>query len=182
MGHNGAPGAGVIETYMLDPLVVALGLLLYKSTSLIWMDLGTISLSALCASCFGLFLPPLLARALGLPRQMCMAAATRFITIPLAVLVSPKLGAHEDQRSLAVLFIVCSGLLGATLGRLVMNRFANEKVRGYSIGGSSHVLGIMSLAVDDRKALPYGTAIFILNGVFGVILLSIPPISDAVVN
>lgn len=171
-------GAGAYLSMLLEPLVVALALLLYERRDVLWQDLLPILTTTFVAAVSGLFSTASFAWLLGLPRMLSIAAVSRFLTAPLALEVAESLSASVP---VALAMVTCTGLLGAIFGEIVLTACGinSPPTQGLALGASAHVFGTVSLMSWAPNAVPYAAVCFVMVGSMTVVLASLPPVNAA---
>jgi putative effector of murein hydrolase len=170
-GTTASFGAGDLISSMLGPAVISFGLQLYQSREMLLSNSFRVMISTIFASIFGLFSSAFLAKFLSLtPASVSLSPLTRCITTPLALAGASLTGA---DKSLTVLLVVLTGLLGASIGEKLLS-FLNIKDSisvGLAMGASSHGIGSAALAHDPIK---FTSAIvsMTLTGLWTVALLT----------
>lgn len=160
---------------LLNPLVVALALLLFERRKLLQRDRKVIIGTSLLAAFSGIFTTALMARLLQLPGCLARPTVGRYCTAPLALAVAQNLGASPP---LTVAMVVASGFIGIFAARplLARLRVTRSRERGLAIGAVSHVLGTVSLASWDEPAVPYSALCFVLASGATAAFTALPPV------
>lgn len=156
--------------WMLGPATVALAFPLYRQWSILEKNVWALGLG-LAVSCLGSLL---IVYALGVAGHLStptlMASMTKSITTPIALATAKDFG---SDPALAVLMVVLSGILGATLATPLLNlcKIHDPRARGFGVGIASHGLGAaVAFQKSDTKGAWAGLAMA-LNGILTPILL-----------
>eukprot|EP00931_Biecheleriopsis_adriatica_P043107 TRINITY_DN24639_c0_g1_i2.p1 TRINITY_DN24639_c0_g1~~TRINITY_DN24639_c0_g1_i2.p1 ORF type:complete len:451 (+),score=75.51 TRINITY_DN24639_c0_g1_i2:26-1378(+) len=175
--YAGPDGAGTIMSRLLNPLVVALALLLFERRRLLRRDSLLILGSAAGAAAAGLFGTALLARILQLKPVLAVSSVSRYCTAPLALAVASSLNASQP---LAIAMVVASGFVGIFIARPLLNWLSvdGSRERGLAIGAVSHVLGTVSLASWDEAAVPYSALVFVITSGLTAALVAVPVVQN----
>jgi len=177
--YSSPAGAGPLMSRLLNPLVIALALLLFERRRLLQRDSALIIATSMLAAAFGLFGTAVIARMLQLPKALAAASVSRYCTAPLALAVSSSL---HSSAPLTVAMVVASGFLGIFVARPLLRWLGvdGSRERGLAIGAVSHVLGTVTLASwDETTAVPYCALCFVLSSGFAAALAATPPVQVA---
>ena len=124
----------------LGPTTVALAVPLFMNLrrirQMFWPIVITLVLGGVVATLSGIGL----AWAFGIEHSMLMSLAPKSATSPIAMLVAEEIG---GIASLAAVFVLVAGVLGAMFGVEVMRRFGivHPVAMGFSLGIVSHAVG-----------------------------------------
>lgn len=173
--YSSPGGAGPLMSMLLNPLVVALALLLFERRKLLRRDRKLIIGTSLLGAFSGIFGTALMARLLQLPGPLAKPTVGRYCTAPLALAVAGNISASPP---LTVAMVVASGFVGIFAARplLAWLQVTKSRERGLAIGAVSHVLGTVSLASWDEKAVPYSALCFVLASGSTAAFTSLPPV------
>jgi len=83
----------------------------------------------------------------------------------------------------AVTVVVLTGVLGASIGASVMSKLGirNPAARGMGIGAAAHGLGTAAFK-NEETAFPFGAISMALTACASTVLVSIPPIRQALIT
>lgn len=101
-----------------------------------------------------------------------LSLLSRNITSPLAMAIASLLGADV---SLAVSFVVITGLIGANFGASILDSFGikDAVARGLGIGAAAHGLGTAAF-VNEEDAFPFAAIAMALTASATTVIVSIP--------
>ena len=156
--------------FMLGPTTVALAYPLYLQVPRLRALYRPLLLALLAGSVTGIVSAVLIARSLGLSPGIQLALAPKSVTTPIAMGILEKLG---GEASLAAVFVVVTGLVGATLTFPLLDllRVKDPAVRGFAQGLSSHGFGTArAFQLDPRMGAFAGLAMA-LNGLLTALLV-----------
>jgi len=111
-----------------------------------------------------------LARVLGADPAIIGALYSKSVTAPIAMGVAERIGASP---TLTAVFAVCTGILGAVLGRYVLD-FVGARVwwqRGFALGTASHGIGVSRAFSVHPEAGTYASLAMGLHGILGALLI-----------
>ncbi|WP_203566604.1 LrgB family protein [Aestuariimicrobium ganziense] len=134
-----AEGAKIL-TFLLGPATVALALPLHRQLKLVQraapMVLGAVTAGAVLSVLAGYWV----VRALGGTAELAASMAPKSATAPIAMPLAEQIG---GVASIAVAFVMVSGLSGAVLGPKLLDlaRVTDPRARGLAMGVSSHGIG-----------------------------------------
>lgn len=97
---------------------------------------------------------------------------TKSITAPIAIITSEQIGAIP---SLAVGFVIITGIIGALLGTLIFKiaKIKHETSKGFALGLISHGIGTARAIEIGEKAAAFSALAMGLCGIFTAIFLPI---------
>lgn len=156
--------------FFLGPATVALALPLYNNLKHIKSLFIPIVLTLFIAGSFSIVI------ALGLLYLMdaniatILSMATKSITAPIAIITSEQIGAIP---SLAVGFVIITGIIGALLGNVIFKliNIKHDTSKGFALGLISHGIGTARAVEMGEKAAAFSALAMGLCGVFTAILL-----------
>lgn len=125
---------------LLQPATVAFAVPLYKYYNVLKKHAVEILVSVLSGSIVAMFSSAVLAKWMHLDITLITSLIPRSVTTPIAMNVSEVIGGVPN---ITAVFVIITGLMGATLGPIVMKMFRidNEVARGILFGTSSHGTG-----------------------------------------
>lgn len=162
---------GIIH-FLLGPATVALALPLYKNLKLIRSYFVPIVATLFLGGTFTIL------SALGIlwlfdaSTSTMLSMTTKSVTAPITIITAQDIGAIP---SLAMGFVVITGLLGALFGSFIFKilRIKHDAAKGFSLGLISHAIGIArALEISDKAAAFAALAM----GLVGVMIAIILPI------
>ena len=163
--------ATFILDLLLSPVTVALAIPLYINRHLIkenWLPIIVATIVGVGSSFLTVYL---LGLALGIDQSITFAMLPRGVTTAIAKDVASILGVSE-QVSITISMVVLTGVIGATLGPLLIKLFHDKDdiVVGLSLGSSSHAIGTSKAFEYSEKAGSIATISIITNGLLTVLL------------
>lgn len=156
--------------FLLGPATVALAIPLYRQFDRVRKSALAILVSLVCGSVTSAASAIAIAWALGAQPQSIISLAPKSVTAPVAMGISEQLGGIP---SLTAVIVILTGIVGATLGPLVLNALGvrDWSARGLAIGTASHGIGTArALQVDELAGAFSGLAMG-LNALATAILL-----------
>lgn len=162
-------------TYILDvllsPVTVALAIPLYINRHVIKENWLAIIISTIVGVSSSILSVYLMCQILNVDRDIMFAIFPRGVTTVIAKDVANILGVSE-QMSITVTIVVVTGIVGATLGPLLIKIF-NDKddvLVGLSLGSSSHAVGTSKAFDYSSKAGSIATISIVTNGLLTVLV------------
>ena len=158
--------------FVLGPATVALALPLYKNLKLIHAYFVPIVTTLVLGSAFTIL------SALGIlwlfdaSTTTMLSMTTKSVTAPITIITAQDIGAVP---SLAMGFVVITGLLGALFGSFIfkMLRIKHDAAKGFALGLISHAIGIARSVEISEKAAAFAALAMGLVGVLIAVLLPI---------
>jgi predicted murein hydrolase (TIGR00659 family) len=151
--------------FLLGPATVALGVPLYRHRQLVARDLlpmaAALGVGALVAITSAL----LIARAMGVPREVLVSLAPKSVTAGVAMAVTEALGGIP---SLTAALVILTGITGAIVVTPLMNllRMRDYAARGFAAGLAAHGIGTARAFTVDPIAGTFAGIAMGLNAVF----------------
>ena len=126
--------------FLLGPATVALALPLYRQWRLVRQSFLAIMVSIVTGGLFSAASGVALAMLLGAAPEIAASLAPKSVTTPVAMGVAERLG---GLPSLTAAVVICSGIVGASLGPLVLTicGVTDWRARGMAIGTVAHGIG-----------------------------------------
>lgn len=158
--------------FLLGPATVALAVPLYRQFDRVRKSVWAILISLLCGSITSAASAVAIAWLLGANAVSIISLAPKSVTAPVAMGISEQMG---GLPSLTAVIVILTGIIGATLGPLVLNwlRIHDWSVRGLAIGTASHGIGTArALQVNELAGAFSGLAMG-LNALATAIVLPI---------
>ncbi|HEY5975866.1 MAG TPA: LrgB family protein [Geobacteraceae bacterium] len=147
-----------VMTFLLGPATVALALPLYRHREALQRYALPILAGVAAGSLSTMATAIWLGRLTGLSHQLQLSLAPKSITAPIAMEVARLTG---GDPSLAVAFVVATGMLGSMLGPPLLSRLqvANPVARGLAMGTTSHGQGTaMAIMEGETQGAMAGIA------------------------
>lgn len=126
--------------FLLGPATVALALPLYRQWRMVRHSLLAVAASIVIGGLFSAFAGVLLAILFGAAPEVTASLAPKSVTTPVAMGVAERIG---GLPSLTAAVVICSGIVGASLGPLILTlcRVTDWRARGLAIGTVAHGIG-----------------------------------------
>lgn len=158
--------------FILGPATVALALPLYKNLKLIRSYFMPIVVTLVLGSAFTIL------SALGIlwlfdaSTTTMLSMTTKSVTAPITIITAQDIGAVP---SLAMGFVVITGLLGALLGNFIFKllRIKHDAAKGFALGLISHAIGIARSVEISEKAAAFAA---LAMGLVGVLIAVVLPL------
>jgi len=158
--------------FLLGPATVALALPLYKNLKLIRSYFMPIVVTLFLGGTFTIL------SALGIlwlfdaSTTTMLSMTTKSVTAPITIITAQDIGAIP---SLAMGFVVITGLLGALFGSFIFKilRIKHDAAKGFALGLISHAIGIARAVEISDKAAAFAALAMGLVGVVIAVLLPI---------
>ena len=138
-----------IMTFLLGPATVALALPLYKNRQSFFKNIVPAGCGLLAGSLGTMVVAGLTARILGFSQLLTASIAIKSTTVPIAVEIARIV---HGAPALTAIFVVITGMLGASLGPWLMNRagITHPVSRGLALGTISHGQGTAEAVVEGQ--------------------------------
>ncbi len=162
-------GAQMIH-HLLGPATVSFAVPLYRQRKRIQNLWRPLVVSLIVGSLVGILSVVLLGYFLGLPMEVLISLAPKSATTPIAMAVAEKNG---GVASLATVFVMVTGVLGAVIGVEFMKTLKIRPVaaQGFALGLSSHGLGSFRAFQIGEVAGAFAGLAMALNGILTAILI-----------
>ena len=156
--------------FFLGPATVALALPLYKNLKYIKSLFFPIFITLFFGSIFTISISVCILWFLDSNSLTILSMTTKSITAPIAIISSEQIGAIP---SLAVGFVIITGIIGAVFGTTVFKimRIKNDTSQGFALGLISHGIGTAKAVEISQRAAAFSALAMELNGIFTAILL-----------
>ncbi|MDB5370998.1 MAG: hypothetical protein JWP20_2556 [Roseomonas sp.] len=144
--------------FLLGPATVALAVPLHRQWRGLRSAMLPAAVSILLGGIFAAALGVGIALALGAAPEVVASLAPRSVTTPVAMGIAERLG---GLPSLAAVLVLCSGVVGAAVGPLVLNwaGVVDWRARGLAMGTAAHGIGTArALSVDMTAGVFSGLA------------------------
>lgn len=159
-----------ILTFLLGPATVALAVPLYQNVRRVRAVLMPVLLTLLLGGTLATVLGIGLAWLLGAGHMVMMTLAPKSVTSPIAMLVADEIG---GSASLAAVFVMLTGMLGAMFGVELMRvfRIVHPAARGLALGMVAHAIGTARALQDSEEAGAFAALGMSLMGVITAVAL-----------
>lgn len=126
--------------FLLGPATVALAVPLFRQTATLKRALPVIVFGVLFGSLIASASTVILAWALGASPETLASLAPKSVTTPVAMGIADEIG---GVPALTAVCVIATGIVGATLGPMVMNkaRLKDWRARGFAMGVAAHGIG-----------------------------------------
>ncbi|MBS7326371.1 MAG: LrgB family protein [Thiopseudomonas sp.] len=162
-------GASIL-TFLLGPATVALAVPLYQNVRRVRAVLMPVLITLLLGGTLATVLGIGLAWLLGAEHMIMMALAPKSVTSPIAMLVAEEIG---GSASLAAVFVMITGILGAMFGVELMRLFRIEHpaAKGLALGMVAHAIGTARALQDSEETGAFSALGMSLMGVITAVAL-----------
>lgn len=156
--------------FLLGPATVALAIPLYNQIERVRRSVVSLLSALVLGSLSAAGSAAAIAWALGASPQVVASIAPKSVTTPIAMGISEKLG---GLPSLTAVLVILTGVLGATLGPILLNllRIRDWRARGLAIGVGGHGIGTARAMQVNEVAGAFAGLAMGLNALATAILL-----------
>ena len=156
--------------FFLGPATVALALPLYKNLKYVKSLFIPIVFTLFIAGIFSIVIAISLLWIFGADLPTILSMTTKSITAPIAIITSQQIGGIP---SLAVGFVLITGIIGALFGTIVFKLAGvkHDTSKGFALGLVSHGIGTARAIEISEKAAAFGALAMGLSGIFTAIFL-----------
>lgn len=156
--------------FFLGPATVALALPLYKNLKYIKSLFLPIMITLVIAGVFSIVIAVALLWAFDAQLPTILSMTTKSITAPIAIITSEQIGAIP---SLAVGFVIITGIIGALLGTAIFKliNIKHDTSKGFALGVISHGIGTARAIEISEKAAAFSALAMGLSGIFTAVFL-----------
>lgn len=156
--------------FFLGPATVALALPLYRNLKFIKSLFMPIVITLIVAGSFSIIIAVVLLWALDAQLPTILSMTTKSITAPIAIITSEQIGAIP---SLAVGFVLITGIIGALLGTFIFKliKIKHDTSKGFALGVVSHGIGTARAFDISEKAAAFSALAMGLTGVLTAVFL-----------
>jgi predicted murein hydrolase (TIGR00659 family) len=156
--------------FLLGTATVALAVPIFKGYAEFkehWIALLTALLSGAVVSMLSAVL---IAKLLGAQSALIAPLMAKSVTAPIAMGVAQAIGASP---TLTAVFAVVTGIIGASIGRFVLNAVGCEdwRQRGFSLGTAAHGIGTSRAFSVNAQAGTFASMAMGLHGILGALLI-----------
>jgi putative effector of murein hydrolase len=158
---------GSVITKVLGPLVVILAVPLHKNREVLKRYYKPVTVGVVAGIVSSLVSVVILARVFAMDNAIMMSLIPKSITNPMAMELTDMVGGIKE---LTVIFVVVTGIIGATVCQMVFKIFSieNDTAKGIALGAASHGIGTAK-AVDISDEA--GAASSLSMGITGVVTI-----------
>lgn len=156
--------------FFLGPATVALAFPLYNNLKYIKSLFIPILITLIVAGVFSILIAVVLLWALDAQLATILSMTTKSITAPIAIITSEQIGAIP---SLAVGFVIITGIIGALLGTSIFKllKIKHDTSKGFALGLVSHGIGTARAIEISEKAAAFSALAMGLSGIFTAVFL-----------
>lgn len=156
--------------FLLGPATVALAVPLYLHFERVKKMLLPLLVALLVGSATAVLSAYWIARLLGGTREVALSLAPKSATMPIAMGITEKIG---GLPSLTAVFVMLTGILGAVLGKLLLERIRckDDSIKGFAIGLTSHGIGTARAFQISEMAGAFSGLAMGLNGLITALLV-----------
>ena len=156
--------------FMLGTATVSLAIPIYKGWSSVKGRLGALTLAMVAGGVTSIAVAVGTLRALGADEVLVKAVWAKSVTAPIAMGIAERI---QASPTLTAIFAVSTGVLGAVLGRFVLNGAGVTAwwQRGFALGVASHGIGTSRAFSVHPVAGVYASLGMGLHGVVSAVVL-----------
>lgn len=156
--------------FCLGPATVALALPLYKNLKLIHAYFLPILITLVVGGTFTILSALGILWLFGASKVTLLSMTTKSVTAPITLITAQDIGANA---SLAIGFVVITGLLGALFGTFVFKllKIKHDAAKGFALGLISHAVGTARAFEISENAAAFSALAMGLVGVFIAVFL-----------
>lgn len=158
--------------FLLGPAVVGLAVPLARE----WDSVRRLALpifgALVVGSAVALVSTLAIAQALGATPATLLSLAPKSVTAPIAMGIAEKIGGIP---ALAAVFAVTTGVIGAAMGKFVLDRchVSDWRARGFALGLAAHGIGTARAFQVNAEAGTYASLAFALHGFLAAVLFPV---------
>ncbi len=155
--------------FLLGPAVVGLAVPLAREWGSVRRLAVPIAGALAAGSAVALLSTLVVAKMLGATPQTLLSLAPKSVTAPIAMGIAEKIGGIP---ALAAVFAVITGVIGAALGKYVLDavRVRDWRARGFALGLAAHGIGTARAFQVNAEAGTYASLAFALHGFIAAVL------------
>jgi len=159
-----------IINFFLGPATVSLALPLYNNLKHIRTLFIPIVLTLCITVLFSIAITIGLLSLFDAQLVTILSMTTKSVTAPIAIITSEQIGAIP---SLAIGFVIITGILGAILGTPIFKlmKIKHDSSKGFALGIISHAIGTARAIEISEKAAAFSALAMGIGGVFTAIIL-----------
>lgn len=179
----GWPGGGDLFAATMDVAIISLSFNIYQRRPEQLKQWIVIVGSIVPMAFLVMFVTPMFASGIGCTPSDSLAWSSRSVTTAIGLVISRVLG---SDQSVVTCIIVFTGIMGPIIGpsllKLARVRDDDYLTIGIAMGSNSHGAGTAYLVRTDPKASGMASIAFAIFGIIGVVVASIPTLSDTIKN
>ena len=156
--------------FLLGTATVSLAIPIYKGFASLKGRMGVLLLALLAGGITSVLTAVGVARLLGVDSALVKGFVAKSVTAPIAMGIAERVGASP---TLTAIFAVSTGILGAILGRFVLDalRIRPWWQRGFALGVAAHGIGTSRAFSVHPQAGAYASLGMGLHGIVGAVLI-----------
>ncbi len=156
--------------FLLGTATVSLAIPIYKSWTSLRGRFGLLLLALVAGGVTSVASALALAHLFGLDQALVGSLVAKSVTAPIAMGIAERV---QVSPTLTAVYAVITGVLGAVLGRFVMDAMKMRQwwQRGYALGVASHGIGTSRAFSVHPEAGTYASLGMGLHGVLGAVLI-----------
>ena len=158
--------------FLLGTATVSLAVPIYRGLTGLGKRIVPLLVALLAGGATSIVSSVAIAWALGADMQIIGGMYAKSVTAPIGMGIAERLSVSP---TLTAVFAVCTGILGAILGRFVLD-FVGSKAwwqRGFALGVAAHGIGTSRAFSVNKEAGTYASLGMGLNGILGAVLIPI---------
>lgn len=156
--------------FLLGTATVSLAIPIYKGFASLKGRMGVLVMALLAGGITSVLTAVGVARLLGVDSALVKGLVAKSVTAPIAMGIAERVGASP---TLTAIFAVSTGILGAILGRFVLDALRIQPwwQRGYALGVAAHGIGTSRALSVHPQAGAYASLGMGLHGIVGAVLI-----------
>lgn len=156
--------------FLLGTATVSLATPIYKGFASLKGRMGVLVMALLAGGITSVLTAVGMARLLGVDNALVKGLVAKSVTAPIAMGIAERVGASP---TLTAIFAVSTGILGAILGRFVLDalRIRPWWQRGFALGVAAHGIGTSRAFSVHPEAGAYASLGMGLHGIVGAVLI-----------
>ncbi len=156
--------------FMLGTATVSLAIPIYKGWASLRGRVGVLMLALAAGGVASVAVALVLARLFGLDATLVGGLYAKSVTAPIAMGIAERVGVSP---TLTAVYAVITGVLGAVLGRFVMDALKMRQwwQRGFALGVASHGIGTSRAFSVHPEAGTYASLGMGMHGVVGAVVI-----------
>lgn len=156
--------------FLLGTATVSLAIPIYKGFASLKGRIGVLMFSLAAGGITSAFSAVVMARWLGMDEALVRGLVAKSVTAPIAMGIAERV---QASPTLTAIFAVSTGILGAVLGRYVLDalRVTQWWQRGFALGVAAHGIGTSRAFSVHPEAGAYASLGMGLHGILGAALI-----------
>jgi putative effector of murein hydrolase len=156
--------------FLLGTATVSLAIPIYKGLASLKGRMGILLLSLVAGGASSVFTAVSMARWFGVDESLVRGLIAKSVTAPIGMGIAERV---QASPTLTAIFAVSTGILGAVLGRYVLDalRVTAWWQRGFALGVASHGIGTSRAFSVNAEAGAYASLGMGLHGILGSVTI-----------